>query len=452
MIVNLFYDQKIDGQNYNGFPTGYKNDTEPLMNFESNLAEADIKFNVIIDKNHKINDDQNLNLYVIELVRHKYAQPDYIFQNISTEFKQLMTTKKLKLMFYFPDAGLDLGVMGNSIDLQHWCFNLHRCASEYGFDSVKKYLVTGDCLLPQNYQRFINQNKILPQHQFSRVFGFSYNDYLYYSNLSKGYVGQYADYLNQVPMKTKNFLCYNYKLAMHRLMLISELHRLDLVKDSLISWNMAITQNSFIKHLPADYYDMLREMHQDVNSIHSEMSVEDKEYFNTLLDHMHHYAKNMKPIYLDWHDHQHFEKPTGVEVHFNPQHYASTYFSLVTETGLCEGGSLHITEKTFKPLAHGHPLIVLGARHSLMQLRRLGYQTFPEFFDESYDDLPEGGARVKAVVQQVAAFCRLTKKEKDQKFAMVQPKLQHNWHHFRDQTKSLFSLRLKEIFEQIFAD
>ena len=58
MIVNLFYDQKIDGQNYNGFPTGYKSDIEPLMNFESNLAEADIKFNVIMDKNHKINDDQ----------------------------------------------------------------------------------------------------------------------------------------------------------------------------------------------------------------------------------------------------------------------------------------------------------------------------------------------------------------------------------------------------------
>lgn len=450
MIVNLFYDQKIDGQNYNGFPTGYKNDIEPLMNFESNLTEAGIKFNVITDKNHKITDDQSLNLYVIELVRHKYAQPDYIFQNISIEFKYLMTTKKLKLLFYFPDAGLDLDVMGNSTDLQHWCRNLHQCASQYGFDSVQKYLVTGDCLLPQNYQRFINQNKILPQHQFSQVFGFSYNDYLYYSNLSKGYAGQYADQLGQVPMKTKNFLCYNYKLAMHRLMLISELHRFNLIKDSLVSWNMALTQNSYIKNLPVDYDEMLREMHQDVNSAHSEMTLEDKEYFNALLDHLHWYAKNMKPIYLDWPENLHFDQPTGVAVHFNPQHYASSYFSLVTETGLCEGGTLHITEKIFKPLAHGHPLIVLGARHSLMQLRRLGYQTFPEFFDESYDDLTEGGSRVKAVVQQVVAFCRLTKKEKDQKFAMVQPKLEHNWHHFRNTTKARFSQRLKEIFMQIY--
>ena len=92
MLINLFYDQIIDGQNCNGFPTGYKSDIEPLMNFESNLTDIGIQFNVIMDKNHKINDDQSLNLYVIELVRHKYAQPDYIFQNISTEFKHLMTT------------------------------------------------------------------------------------------------------------------------------------------------------------------------------------------------------------------------------------------------------------------------------------------------------------------------------------------------------------------------
>jgi hypothetical protein len=452
MLINLFYDQIIDGQNCNGFPTGYKSDIEPLMNFESNLTDIGIQFNVITDKNYQVDNCQNLNLYVIELVKHKYAHPDYIFQNISTEFKRLMILKKLKLLFYFPDAGLDLDVQGNSADLQYWCNNLHQCAQEHGFGTVQKYLVTGDCLLPQNYQRFIHRNKILPQHQFAQVFGFSYNDYLYYSNLSKGYAGQCADQLEQIPMKTKNFLCYNYKLAMHRLMLISELHRFNLMQDSLVSWNMAATQNLFIKHLPADYYDMLREMHQDVNSEHSLMSAQDKEYFNALLDHLHHYVKNMKPIYLDWHENKHFTQPTGVAVHFNPQHYASTYFSLVTETGLCEGGSLHITEKIFKPLAHSHPLIVLGARHSLVQLRKLGYQTFPEFFDESYDDLAEGGARVKAVVEQVVAFCRLSKKEKDYKFALVKHKLEHNWHHFRNNTKTLFSKRLTEIFEQIHSD
>ncbi len=422
------------------------------MNFQYNLKDVGIEFNVITDKNQTNIDEKNLNLYVIELVRHNLEDLEYIFKNISLEFKKLMTDNKLKLLFYFPDTGMDLDIEGNSYALRHWCLNLHTHAQKHGFGAVKKYLVTGDFLLQQNYQKFVQNNKITSTHQFSQVFGLSYNDYLYHDALSQGYVGQHADHPDQVPYKTKNFLCYNYKLSMSRLMIVSELDRFRLLQDSLVSWNMALSQNVPLQSLPADYYDMLREMYQNLNSSECSMSAAEKEYFNALLDHLHHFAKHMKPIYLDWHLNKHFTKPTGVEVHFDPTHYASTYFSLVTETGLSEGGALHLSEKIFKPLAHGHPLIVVGSKNSLAQLRNLGYYTFPEFFDESYDNLPEGGSRVKAVVEQVISFCKLSKKEKDHRFNAVKEKLKYNWYHFRKNAKKEFCKNFTNIFASIHSD
>ena len=69
------------------------------------------------------------------------------------------------------------------------------------------------------------------------------------------------------------------------------------------------------------------------------------------------------------------------------------YFSIIPETS--EGVS--ITEKTSKVLYHGHPFIMFNPCSdanqsdvivgSLKQLRKWGFETFPELFDEGYDEL-----------------------------------------------------------------
>ena len=44
-----------------------------------------------------------------------------------------------------------------------------------------------------------------------------------------------------------------------------------------------------------------------------------------------------------------------------------------------------ITEKTFRPIACGHPFIVLGNNNILKTLHDLGFETFGSLWDESYD-------------------------------------------------------------------
>lgn len=68
----------------------------------------------------------------------------------------------------------------------------------------------------------------------------------------------------------------------------------------------------------------------------------------------------------------------------NPQWYSNTGYSVVLETSIDD--VKFITEKTFKPIANGHPFIVLGSPGILKVLQNYGFQTFDSIIDESYDD------------------------------------------------------------------
>ena len=73
-------------------------------------------------------------------------------------------------------------------------------------------------------------------------------------------------------------------------------------------------------------------------------------------------------------------------------YYEDSYFSIIPETN----AGVRITEKTTKVLYHGHPFIMFcpasdmtSKKVGMMEkLREWGFETFPELFDESYDDLP----------------------------------------------------------------
>ena len=65
--------------------------------------------------------------------------------------------------------------------------------------------------------------------------------------------------------------------------------------------------------------------------------------------------------------------------------YKNTYISLVTETFFYEDDYI-VTEKVYKPMSHFHPFIILGSPYTLKYLRSMGFKTFGDFLDESYDE------------------------------------------------------------------
>ena len=102
-----------------------------------------------------------------------------------------------------------------------------------------------------------------------------------------------------------------------------------------------------------------------------------------------------------------------------------TYFSVVNETGV-SGGAIFITEKTIRPMIYFHPFIVYGNPNTLSELRKLGFETFPEFFDESYDTIENEVERLSMILNNVERVCNLSIEELHRLYNSVQGKLLHN--------------------------
>ena len=72
------------------------------------------------------------------------------------------------------------------------------------------------------------------------------------------------------------------------------------------------------------------------------------------------------------------------------------------------------------------PFVVNGPKHSLRVLRDLGYQTFGDIVDESYDDIDDPTSRIFAVAHQIKKICDWTAQDHDNHWPRLLQILQHN--------------------------
>jgi hypothetical protein len=91
--------------------------------------------------------------------------------------------------------------------------------------------------------------------------------------------------------------------------------------------------------------------------------------------------------------------PDQGQRYYHPDWYNQTYSSLVVETK--QHGSMFITEKTFKPMAFYHPFQIIGVPGTLTELRKLGFETFDNLFDESYDSIEDIGTRIDKIINNL---------------------------------------------------
>jgi hypothetical protein len=77
-------------------------------------------------------------------------------------------------------------------------------------------------------------------------------------------------------------------------------------------------------------------------------------------------------------------------------------FFIVTESEFQNGDTLRrFTEKTVKPIALGMPFIILGQPFTLKRLQILGFKTFSDYIDESYDLIDDPIERFELVMREI---------------------------------------------------
>ena len=75
-----------------------------------------------------------------------------------------------------------------------------------------------------------------------------------------------------------------------------------------------------------------------------------------------------------------------------------SYFNLVLESEATKP-VFFLTEKTVKPLLIGQPFVIYACQGFLQHLKTLGFRTFGELWDESYDQMQHWRVRAKAVAE-----------------------------------------------------
>jgi hypothetical protein len=193
------------------------------------------------------------------------------------------------------------------------------------------------------------------------------------------------EFIESIGKEKKDFLLLSRHWKLHRLLLLSHLHRLGLDK-SLVSWDNKFFHAPLIEQL----------LECDNNTEFAKLITET----SSLLD-----IQDLTKI-----------AGFGFE---NKEIYLNTYLSIVTESIFFQEDinfpSGYLSEKIWKPIGHSQPFILAGPAKSLKHIReRFGYKTFHPYIDETYDMECNDFKRLEMIKIEIEKFANKTKKEKDE--------------------------------------
>lgn len=110
--------------------------------------------------------------------------------------------------------------------------------------------------------------------------------------------------------------------------------------------------------------------------------------------------------------------------------FRQTYIHIVAETFQdYDPHRLFFSEKMFKPMRYMQPFILLAEPFALKKLKELGYLTFGDYWDESYDEILDDEERLKAALDSAKTLISLSHKQLQELTLEVLPILRHNLAH-----------------------
>ena len=109
--------------------------------------------------------------------------------------------------------------------------------------------------------------------------------------------------------------------------------------------------------------------------------------------------------------------------------YVSTHVSVVLET-VFDGSRIHLTEKTLRPIACGHPFILAAGPGSLEYIKSYGFKTFDPWIDESYDNELDSCKRLEKIIQSMKKIQNLQGQELESFLQGIKHIAEFNKKHF----------------------
>lgn len=135
----------------------------------------------------------------------------------------------------------------------------------------------------------------------------------------------------------------------------------------------------------------------------------------------------------------------------NIQYYETSFCSFVNETSTAEteNHNVFLTEKTMKPLAYGHPMILFSSTGSLKKLQELGFETFNTVFNEDYDQIELPQQRFEELLKIALDLCHTNSRDIQFMYSKIKPILEHNYNHFWNQLPKEYQKNITKTREEI---
>lgn len=106
--------------------------------------------------------------------------------------------------------------------------------------------------------------------------------------------------------------------------------------------------------------------------------------------------------------------------------YQKSLVSIITETNFYDT-AITLTEKSFKAAKEMHPFIIAGVSGVIKGMHQLGFQTFNQFWDESYDDIKEHTERMRKIMELLSTIAAWNEEQIIDFRRKVKPILEHNY-------------------------
>ena len=254
-----------------------------------------------------------------------------------------------------------------------WFRHLHNYFQGFWHIPMNKIIYQTGCPNAEEIYNAWCDDRKLPPEQRMHVIYFDWVDYCISKELQDR---KFVPNDHTFDMIEKDFLAFNRRFRPHRVNLLSLFYKHDLLKDSFFS--MPDKDPDYLAQLWIDYID--RSFSKNLGLTDDDLNI----------------IQGMLPLKFDEVvDNQELVADSRDQL---DQWYAKSLISLVTETNF-EEFSVTTTEKSFKPIKYKHPFIIIGAHRTLEFFKKLGYKTFGEFWDESYDQIKDNTQRIIRIAE-----------------------------------------------------
>lgn len=316
---------------------------------------------------------------------------------LTSEIVEKVNQGRLKLLIAFVHETFDSG-----ISMREWFWNFGSIMSRVGITR------------PHSIVFFTSTQTGAPLHQDNRC------DFVYYPWFEMDLRATFSNHNMLQPTidltkKDRFFINLNLTLRQHRFLFVMYLYYRKLINYGYVSWRNPAIKFNWNEILTGNGFE---EWGLGYRGQLSSPSAASFFYFVSTM-------KKLPNLVLDDYD---FSKDGTLNSTWigADEYYSRAWVDVVSETHPELYGDTFLTEKTFKPMAHGMPFIFNATENHLQGIQKLGYQTFPELFDETYDNMSGTLDKIIKVGEELNVLCHDPNKQKLLSSPAIQEKVKFN--------------------------